>query len=68
MDDVIWFTKNGVIVINNKTLNNNVNRISYTEEYLSKKIDEAYTIGNGKGLIYWCNIYEEQYGIRDIIC
>ena len=67
MNDVIWFTKNGVIVISNKTLNNNVNRISYTEEYLSKKIDEAYNAGNGKELVYWANIYEEEYGFGNII-
>ena len=67
MDDIVWVTKHGVITISCKSPNEDIDKISYTQEELSEKIDQAYNAGNGKELIYWTNIYEEEYGFRDII-
>nr|DAU18447.1 MAG TPA: hypothetical protein [Bacteriophage sp.] len=67
MDDIMWITKHGVITISSQSSNEDINKISYTQEELSKKIDQAYNAGNGKELVYWANIYEEEYGFGNII-
>lgn len=39
----------------------------YTKEELMRKMDDAYNSGNAKKYFHWYKIYEEQYGMADII-
>lgn len=62
------FTISHFIIIPQESHNNeNDQTISYTAEYIINRFNQAYDSKDGKGLLYWLDMYEKYYGINDIV-